>query len=87
MEMIRSMKLTSLSDMMKDMSGEQAMMDMRRSMMDMDMYVAKKLGAVEMPVMPAGSKCPMGMVYTYDQAKMDAMRYNVPDMKSNSSKF
>ena len=55
-EMIRSLKVTMLSDMMKDMSGEKAMMDMRRSTMDMDLYVAKKLGDVEMPKMPAGSK-------------------------------
>ena len=84
-EMIRSMKLTMLSDMMKDMSGEKAMMDMRRSMMDMDMFVAKKLGTMEMPMMPAGSKCPMGMAYTFDQAKMDAMRYCGPDMKTGSN--
>jgi hypothetical protein len=86
MELIRSMKLTLLSDMMKDMAGEKAMLDMRRSMMDMDMFVAKKLGASsDVPMVSVGSKCPMGMVYTFDQAKMDAARYCVPDMKTGSN--
>lgn len=73
MEMVRSDKLTILSDMMKDMSGEQALMNMKRKMTDMDMYVAKKIGSAGDMKLPG--KCPMGQLYTYDQAKMDAARY------------
>jgi hypothetical protein len=85
MEMLRSWKLTLLSDMVKDIKGEVAIMDMRRSMLDMDLFVAKKLEIVEVPMMPVGGKCPMGMVYTFDQAKLDASKYYVPDMKSGST--
>lgn len=84
MEMVRSGKLTMIADMMKDMSGEQALMNMKRKVKDMDMFVAKKVGDVDMPKMNM-SQCPMGSTYTYDMAKKDAMRYVMPDTKSGST--
>lgn len=84
MEMVRSDKLTMLSDMMKDMSGEQALMNCKRRMTDMDMFVAKKIGNVETPKMTA-SQCPMGGLYTFEMAKKDAMRYGGPDMKTSTN--
>jgi hypothetical protein len=84
MEMIRSIKLTMISDLLKDMHAELAVMDVKRTIEDMDVFVAKKIGNVEVP---GESKCPFGSgAYTFDQAKKDALRYNVPDVKKGFKK-
>ena len=64
MEAVRSDKLTIISDMMKDISGEQALMAIMRKKDEMEMYVQKKIGTETMAArMP--SQCPMGGIYTY----------------------
>jgi hypothetical protein len=81
MEMVRCDKLTIISDMMKDMSGELALMNMRAKMADMDMFVSKKLCTDASMVGKMPSKCPMGSLYTYEQARMDAKRYESNEHK------